>query len=152
MVVPVCLTVGWLAWRDHPAAPVLALARAIFAMYTYSQLILGNEYLHRPGNIERFFSLLLAMFLLAATRDSAESRVESRVVGPPPVRTRDGEALRASRLGQKYSSKVQQRGHSSAIRRVPQCCARVLNARWRQPRSWFRTKRPQVQILSPRLS
>ena len=33
----------------------------------YSQLILGNEYLHRPGNIERFFSLLLAMFLLAAT-------------------------------------------------------------------------------------
>ena len=67
MVVPVCLTVGWLAWRDHPAAPVLALARAIFAMYTYSQLILGNEYLHRPGTIERFFSLLLAMFLLAAT-------------------------------------------------------------------------------------
>ena len=60
VVVPVCLTVGWLACRDHPAAPVLALAPAIFEIYTYSQLILGNEYLHRPGNIERFFPLLLA--------------------------------------------------------------------------------------------
>jgi hypothetical protein len=65
-VAPVCLAVGWLAWRGHPAAPVLALTPAIFAMYTYSQLILGNEYLYRPGNVERFFPLLLAMFLLAA--------------------------------------------------------------------------------------
>jgi len=66
VVVPVCMTVGWLAWRGHPAAPVLALAPAIFAMYTYSQLILGNEFLHLPGNVERFFPLLLAVFLLAA--------------------------------------------------------------------------------------
>jgi len=65
VVVPVCMTVGRLAWRGHPAAPVLALAPAIFAMYTYSQLILGNEFLHLPGNVERFFPLLLAMFLLA---------------------------------------------------------------------------------------
>ena len=66
VVVPVCMAVGRLAWRGHPAAPVLALAPAIFAMYTYSQLILANEYLHLPGNVERFFPLLLAMFLLAA--------------------------------------------------------------------------------------
>ena len=66
VVVPICMMVGWLAWRGHPAAPVLALAPAMFAMYTYSQLILGNEYLRLPGNIERFFPLLLAMFLLAA--------------------------------------------------------------------------------------
>ena len=65
VVVPVCMAVGRLAWRGHPAAPVLALAPAIFAMYTYSQLILANEYLRLPGNIERFFPLLLAMFLLA---------------------------------------------------------------------------------------
>jgi len=66
VVAPACLAVAWLAWRGHRAAPVLALAPATFAMYTYSQLILGNEYLHQPGNVERFFPLLLAMFILAA--------------------------------------------------------------------------------------
>ena len=66
VVAPACLAVAWLAWRGHPAAPVLALAPAMFAMYTYSQLILANEYLHQPGNVERFFPLLLAMFILAA--------------------------------------------------------------------------------------
>lgn len=65
VVVPVCLLVGLLAWRGHAAAPALALAPAMFAMYTYSQLILGNEYLQQPGNVERFFPLLLAIFLLA---------------------------------------------------------------------------------------
>jgi len=65
VVVPICMAVGWLAWRGHRAAPVLALAPTIFAMYMYSQLILGNEFLHLPGNVERFFGLLLAMFLLA---------------------------------------------------------------------------------------
>jgi hypothetical protein len=66
VVMPVCVGVGLLAWRDHRAAPVLALAPAFFAMYTYSQLILGNEYLRLPGNIERFFPLLLTMFIVAA--------------------------------------------------------------------------------------
>jgi len=66
VVVPVCVAVGVLAWRGHRAAPVLALAPAFFAMYTYSQLILGNEYLRLPGNIERFFPLLLTMFIIAA--------------------------------------------------------------------------------------
>src|SRR5664279_561130 len=66
VVAPTCFAVSWLAWRGHPAAPVLALAPAMFAMYTYSQLILANEYLHLPGNVERFFPLLLAMFILAA--------------------------------------------------------------------------------------
>ncbi|HST82221.1 MAG TPA: hypothetical protein VLL08_10845 [Kineosporiaceae bacterium] len=65
VVAPVCLTIGWLAWRGNPAAPTLALAPAIFAMYTYSQLILGNEFLHLPGNVERFFPLLLTIFLVA---------------------------------------------------------------------------------------
>ena len=66
VVAPSCLAIAWLAWRGHPAAPVLALAPGLFAMYMYSQLILGNEYLYRPGNVERFFPLLLAMFILAA--------------------------------------------------------------------------------------
>jgi hypothetical protein len=66
IVAPLAVVVGRLAWRGHRAAPVLALGPAIFAMYTYSQLILGNEYLRIPGNVERFFPLLLAMFLVAA--------------------------------------------------------------------------------------
>jgi hypothetical protein len=66
VVVPACLAVAWLIRRGHPAGPVLGLAPATFAMYTYSQLALGNEYLDRPGNLERWFLLLLALFVLAA--------------------------------------------------------------------------------------
>lgn len=66
VVAPVCVAVGALAWHGHPAAPVLALAPVIFAMYTYSQLVLANEYLRIPGNVELFFPLLLVMFWLAA--------------------------------------------------------------------------------------
>jgi hypothetical protein len=65
VVVPVTVAVGVLAIRRHPAAPVLALAPSIFVVYTYTQLILGNEYLRLPGNVERFFPLLLGVFLLA---------------------------------------------------------------------------------------
>ncbi len=66
IVAPSCFAVAWLAWRNHPAATTLGLAPAMFAMYTYSQLILGNEYTYRPGNVERYFPLLLAIFILAA--------------------------------------------------------------------------------------
>lgn len=89
VVVPVCLAVAWLTWRGHPAAPVLALAPATFAMYTYSQLILGNEYLRTPGNVEQFFPLLLAMFLLAAAiavRSWGLARPQDL---PPPSRLLD---------------------------------------------------------------
>jgi hypothetical protein len=66
LVAPSCFAIAWLFWRGHPAAPILALAPGMFAMYTYSQLILANEYLYRPGNVERYFPLLLALFILAA--------------------------------------------------------------------------------------
>ncbi|MET0494832.1 MAG: hypothetical protein ABW000_17055 [Actinoplanes sp.] len=66
VVVPVTVAVAVLAIRGHPAAPVLALAPSVFVVYTYTQLIVGNEYLRLPGNTERFFPLLLAAFILAA--------------------------------------------------------------------------------------
>lgn len=66
VVAPITVAVAVLAIRGHPAAPVLALAPSIFVVYTYTQLILGNEYLRLPGNVERFFPLLLAVFILAA--------------------------------------------------------------------------------------
>jgi hypothetical protein len=65
VVVPITVAVGVLAIRGHRAAPVLALAPSIFVVYTYTQLIIGNEYLRLPGNVERFFPLLLAVFILA---------------------------------------------------------------------------------------
>jgi hypothetical protein len=65
VVMPVSLIVGLLAIRGHPAAPVLALAPSIFVVYTYATLIVGNEYLRLPGNVERFFPLLLGVFVLA---------------------------------------------------------------------------------------
>lgn len=66
VVVPTCLAVAALARAAHPAAPVLALAPGSFAVYTYSQLIMGNEYLDLPGNVERFFPLLLGVVLVGA--------------------------------------------------------------------------------------
>jgi hypothetical protein len=66
VVAPITVAVGVLAIRSHPAAPVLALAPSIFVVYTYTQLILGNEHLRLPGNVERFFPLLLGVFILAA--------------------------------------------------------------------------------------
>jgi hypothetical protein len=65
VVAPITVAVAVVAIRGHPAAPVLALAPSIFVVYTYTQLILGNEYLRLPGNVERFFPLLLAVFILA---------------------------------------------------------------------------------------
>ncbi len=93
VVAPTCFAVAWLAWRGHPAAPVLALAPAMFAMYTYSQLILANEYLHLPGNVERFFPLLLAMFILAAAvmlRCWGQIRAESLPSSTPRLQRGSG--------------------------------------------------------------
>jgi hypothetical protein len=64
VMAPICVIAGVLALRAHPAAPVLALAPACYAVYTYTQLIVGQEYLRLPGNNERFFPLLLGGFLL----------------------------------------------------------------------------------------
>lgn len=65
VVAPLCVLVGVLALRGHPAAPVLATAPAVYATYTYTQLIVGQEYLRLPGNSERYFPLFLAGFVLA---------------------------------------------------------------------------------------
>lgn len=65
LVAPVSILLGVLVLAGHPGAPMLGLAPAVFAAYTYTQLILGNEYGDQPGNVERFFPLLLGVFVLA---------------------------------------------------------------------------------------
>ncbi len=66
LVVPVSLFASLLAWRRHPAAPVVALGPAVFAVYTYTQLTIGGDFARYAGNSERFFVLHLAIFVLGS--------------------------------------------------------------------------------------
>src|SRR5687768_14356237 len=61
LVAPLCVWIGRLAWRGHPGAPVLALAPAVFTVYVWTQLLVGNEFGRLPGNVEWFSPLLLAV-------------------------------------------------------------------------------------------
>jgi len=65
IVVPLTLVAATLAMRGHRAATPLASGIGVFAIYTYAQVVIGQEYLRLPGNVERFFPLLLAVFVLA---------------------------------------------------------------------------------------
>jgi hypothetical protein len=96
IVAPICVLVGILAVRGHPAAPVLAIAPAIYTVYTYTQLVVGQEYLRLPGNNERFFPLLLAGFVLSG----AVAVVSWRAVAPEalPATSRRLELLAAGVL------------------------------------------------------
>ena len=64
VVAPLALVAGVLALRRHPVAPLLALGPALYVVYTFTQLVIGQEYLRLPGNVERYFPLLLAVFIL----------------------------------------------------------------------------------------
>lgn len=61
---PLALVAALLVARGHRAGPLLATGVGVYAVYTYAQVIVGQEYLRLPGNVERFFPLLLAIFIL----------------------------------------------------------------------------------------
>ncbi len=61
VVAPVCVWVGTLARQGHPAAPILALAPGGFAVYIWTQLLLGSEWGRYPGNVEWVAPLLLGV-------------------------------------------------------------------------------------------
>lgn len=65
VAVPVAVFATILLWRGHRAGAVVALAPAVFAIYTIPQLIAGDEYLEIAGNNERFFALQLTIFVVA---------------------------------------------------------------------------------------
>lgn len=65
LVAPVSILAGILVWRGHLAGPVLALSPAGYALYMYSQLALGGDFVRYAGNSERFFPLYLGLFILA---------------------------------------------------------------------------------------
>lgn len=85
VVAPLTLVAAVLAARRHPVAPLLALGVGAFALYTYAQVVIGQEYLRLPGNVELFFPLLLLVLLLA----EAAVVLGWRAVPPlPPVSRR----------------------------------------------------------------
>lgn len=66
LVAPLSVLAGVLVLRRRPAGPVLALGPSLYALYMYSQLSLGGDFVRYPGNSERFFTLYLGLFVLAA--------------------------------------------------------------------------------------
>ncbi len=64
LVAPATMALAILALLRHPASLVLAPGPALFAMYLYGQLAIGQEFDRYPGNSEQFFPLLLALFVL----------------------------------------------------------------------------------------
>lgn len=51
--------------RRSSAGALLASGVGVFGIYTYAQLVIGQEYLRLPGNVEWFFPLSLAVSVLA---------------------------------------------------------------------------------------
>ncbi len=80
---PLALLAATLVVRHHPAGPLLATGVGVFAVYTYAQVIVGQEYLRRPGNVERFFPLLLAVFVLGEALVVLGSRAAGELPAPP---------------------------------------------------------------------
>lgn len=64
VVAPCALVAAALVRRRHPLGPLVGIAPGLWAVYMYLQLMVGQEYLQLPGNNERFFPLLLALFVL----------------------------------------------------------------------------------------
>ena len=60
VIAPLGLVAALLVHCRSPAGPSLAAGIGVYAVYTYAQVIVGQEYLRLPGNVEKFFPLLLA--------------------------------------------------------------------------------------------
>ena len=57
VVAPAAVAAGVLWLRGHRLAPALALGPSLYAVYTYTTAIIGQEYSRYPGNVEKFFPL-----------------------------------------------------------------------------------------------
>jgi len=66
VVAPVAITAGVLWLRGHRLAAPLALGPAIYAVYTYTTVIIGQEYARYDGNVEKFFPLYAGLVAAGA--------------------------------------------------------------------------------------
>ena len=101
VVAPLSIAAGVLWRRDHPLAPALALAPALYAVYTYTSVIAGQEYGRYDGNVERFFPLYAGLVAGGVAVAAAWSRLCTRGTTVPPAplrRTVSGILLAGSAL------------------------------------------------------
>lgn len=66
VVAPLAITSGVLWLRGHRLAAPLALGPAIYAIYTYTTVIVGQEYARYDGNVEKFFPLYAGLVAAGA--------------------------------------------------------------------------------------
>lgn len=65
LVAPVSVFAGRLVLQHRLAGPVLALGPAVYGLYMFSQIALGNDVSRYPGNSELFFPLYVGLFIVA---------------------------------------------------------------------------------------
>lgn len=56
-VAPAAVAAGVLWLRGHRLAPALALGPALYCVYTYTTVVVGQEHARYPGNVEKAFPL-----------------------------------------------------------------------------------------------
>jgi hypothetical protein len=64
VVAPLAVVSGVLALRRRPLGALLGFGPAAYVVYMVPQYVLGPDYAHLPGDNERWFPLLLALFAL----------------------------------------------------------------------------------------
>jgi hypothetical protein len=65
VVAPLAVVAGALSLRDRPLGALLGVGPAAYAVYMVPQYLLGPDYAHLAGDNERWFPLLLIVFVLA---------------------------------------------------------------------------------------
>ncbi|WP_159829293.1 hypothetical protein [Arthrobacter sp. 9AX] len=95
VVFPATILAAALVFRDQPAGRLLGSGIGVYAIYTYAQVVIGQEYLRLPGNVEYWFPLLLAVFVLAEAAVVLSLLAVPRELPSPPgaVRTTAGVSL-----------------------------------------------------------
>src|SRR4051795_6356136 len=92
VVAPLAAVAGALGRRRVAPGALLGFAAAAYAVYMVPQYVLGPDYAHLPGDNERWFPLLLGVFVLGLV---AGALAWNRIELPRPTRA---EALIGRRL------------------------------------------------------
>lgn len=86
LIAPLAVVAAVLTARGHRAGALLGSGIGVFAIYTYAQVIIGQEYLRLPGNVEYWFPLLLTVFVLAEAATVLSWLAVPRDLPPPSPR------------------------------------------------------------------
>ncbi len=83
VVTPVLLASGYLWLRSHWVAPLLAIASASFASYTFLGFILIPDYARYEGNNENYYPLFVAVLALGTAVSVASWAKIAKLEAPP---------------------------------------------------------------------